>query len=82
VTTPPDVVAAGVLCWRRCRDGSVEVLLVHRPGHDDWSWPKGHPERRESLTECAVREAAEEAGVVVTLGRTLPTTRYLLPDGQ
>jgi 8-oxo-dGTP pyrophosphatase MutT (NUDIX family)/phosphohistidine phosphatase SixA len=78
---PPDVVAAGVLCWRRSRDGGIEVLLVHRPGCDDWSWPKGKPERRESLAECAVREALEKIGVVAVLGRPLPPVRYLLPDG-
>lgn len=79
---PPDVLAAGVLCWRRGRDGGIEVLLVHRPGYDDWSWPKGKPERRESLAECAVREAHEETGVVAVLGRPLPPVRYLLPDGR
>jgi 8-oxo-dGTP pyrophosphatase MutT (NUDIX family)/phosphohistidine phosphatase SixA len=79
---PPDVLAAGVICWRRQRDGGLEVLLVHRPGHDDWSWPKGKPERRESLPECAVRETAEETGNTVVLGRPLPTVRYPLPDGR
>ncbi|MDQ1288888.1 MAG: 8-oxo-(d)GTP phosphatase [Actinomycetota bacterium] len=80
---PPDVVAAGVVCWRRAREGDgLEVLVVHRPARDDWSWPKGKPERRESLTECAVREAREETGAEVLLGRPLPTTRYRLPDGR
>jgi 8-oxo-dGTP diphosphatase len=80
---PPDLVAAGVVCWRRNRDGSgLELLLVHRPGYDDWSWPKGKPERREGLVECAVREAAEETGVQVVLGRPLPPVRYRLPDGR
>lgn len=79
----PDAVAAGVLCWRRAREGGgVEVLLVHRPAYDDWTWPKGKPERREALAECAVRETAEEAGVQVVLGRPLPTARYLMPDGR
>ena len=80
--TAPDVVAAGVLCWRHRRNGGLEVLLVHRPGYDDWSWPKGKPERRESLAECAVREAMEEAGGVAVLGRPLMSVRYLLPDGR
>jgi 8-oxo-dGTP pyrophosphatase MutT (NUDIX family)/phosphohistidine phosphatase SixA len=80
---PPDLVAAGTVCWRRAREGSgLEVLIVHRPRYDDWSWPKGKPERREDLAECAVREAAEEAGVQVVLGRPLPLTRYHLPGGQ
>lgn len=80
---PPDLIAAGVVCWRRARDGGgLEVLLVHRPGHDDWGWPKGKPERREGLAECAVREAAAKAGVQVVLGRPLPPSRYRTPDGR
>ena len=77
----PDVVAAGVLCWRPARDGGVEVLVVHRPEHDDWTWPKGRPERREQPAECAVRSTAADTGVRVVLGRPLPPVRYALPDG-
>ena len=81
--SPPDVVAAGTICWRRSREpGGLEVLLVHRPRYDDWSWPKGKPEHGEPLTECAVRETAEETGVVAVLGRPLGTVRYRLPDGR
>ena len=42
--------AAGVLCWRRARDG-LEVLLVHRPRYDDWSWPKGKAHPGEPLLD-------------------------------
>ena len=62
--------AAGVLCWRRARDG-LEVLLVHRPRYDDWSWPKGKAHDGEPLPQTAVREAAEETGLAVALGRPL-----------
>jgi 8-oxo-dGTP diphosphatase len=80
---PADVLAAGVLCWRPGRDGGrPEVLLVHRPAYQDWSWPKGKPERGEQLAECAVREAQEETGAEVVLGRRLPSVRYVLPDGK
>lgn len=79
----PQERAAGVLCWRPTRDGSgPELLMVHRPRYDDWSWPKGKPERGESLAECAVREAAEETGARMVLGRPLPPVRYRLPDGR
>ena len=32
--------AAGALVWRE-RGRHLEVLLVHRPRSDDWSFPKG-----------------------------------------
>jgi 8-oxo-(d)GTP phosphatase len=73
--------AAGVVCWRRAED-RLEVLLVHRPRYDDWSWPKGKVKDRESLPAAAVREAAEETGLEVVLGRPLGRIRYGLPDGR
>ncbi len=81
-TSRTPVSAAGVICWREGRDGVPEVLLVHRPRYDDWSWPKGKLQPGEPLPECAVREAAEETGLQVVLGRPLPEVAYLLPDGR
>ena len=83
----PDVTveqAAGVLCWRRASSDAdgLEVLLVHRPRYDDWSWPKGKVKARESLPRTAVREAAEETGLDVVLGRPLGDIEYRLPDGR
>jgi 8-oxo-dGTP pyrophosphatase MutT (NUDIX family)/phosphohistidine phosphatase SixA len=76
--------AAGVLCWRRARSDAddLEVLLVHRPRYDDWSWPKGKVKDPESLPRTAVREAAEETGLDVVLGRPLGDIQYRLPDGR
>ncbi len=70
-----DVLAAGALCWRVNR-GVLEVLLIHRPRYDDWSFPKGKLDDGETLPECAVREVAEEIGIKVRLGMPLPITRY------
>ncbi len=74
------VVAAGAVVWRP-RKRSVEVLLIHRPRYDDWSWPKGKLDPGESLPACAVREVAEETGVQVVLGRPLPAVSYRLTSG-
>ena len=73
--------AAGALVWRECR-GRLEVLLVHRPRYDDWSFPKGKVERNESVRTCAVREVAEETGVRIALGQPLETVRYKMSDGR
>ncbi len=53
-----------------------EVLLVHRPKYDDWSFPKGKLDRGESAPGAAVREVAEETGLRVRLGVPLASQRY------
>lgn len=70
-----EILAAGALCWRLHR-GELEVLLIHRPRYDDWSFPKGKIDEGETIPECAVREVAEEIGLKVRLGMPLPITRY------
>jgi 8-oxo-dGTP pyrophosphatase MutT (NUDIX family) len=67
--------AAGAVVGRRS-DGRVEVLLVHRPKYDDWSFPKGKAEEGESDMDCAVREVEEETGLRVSLGPELVPTSY------
>ncbi|MGZ6963534.1 MAG: NUDIX hydrolase [Acidimicrobiia bacterium] len=74
--TPPEVRAAGGAVVRRGDDGSVEVLLVHRPRYDDWSLPKGKCEPGETDEACARREVLEETGLRVVLEDPLPEVRY------
>jgi 8-oxo-dGTP pyrophosphatase MutT (NUDIX family) len=52
------------------------VLLVHRPGHEDWSLPKGKALAGESDEACALREVEEETGLRGELLFELPFTRY------
>lgn len=68
----PDILAAGVVAFRPGR----EVLLVHRPKYDDWSFPKGKVDRGEHPVAAAVREVAEETGLHVRLGPPLTSQRY------
>ena len=71
--------AAGGVVVRDGPDGP-EVLLVHRPAYDDWSFPKGKCEPGESDEACAVREVEEETGLRCSLGRELEPTGYI--DGR
>jgi 8-oxo-dGTP diphosphatase len=68
--------AAGGVVVRHRDDGVVEILLVHRPAYDDWSFPKGKCEDGESEEDAAVREVEEETGLRCRLERELATTRY------
>lgn len=75
------VVAAGTLCWRT-EKGRLEVLLIHRPRYQDWSWPKGKLDAGETTPECAVRETFEEVGLSVELGIPLATIDYPVVSGH
>lgn len=66
----------GALPWRIGPKGAVEVLLIHRPRHRDWSIPKGKAEPGETGRECAAREVREETGFECRLGAELPPIRY------
>ena len=66
--------AGGVVV--RDAEGEGQVLLVHRPRYDDWSFPKGKVVPGESDEACALREVEEETGLRCELDRELATTSY------
>lgn len=74
-STKASINAAGALIWRYHHD-ELQVLIIHRPRYDDWSWPKGKQDPGETLPETAVREIEEEVGLKVTLGTPLAVTAY------
>lgn len=86
--------SAGALVWRPADPAAtpqigqhyqadeIEVLLVHRPRYDDWSWPKGKAELNEPLLAAGVREVEEETGIVVSLYSPMTAQRYRLGMGQ
>jgi 8-oxo-dGTP diphosphatase len=57
------------------RDG--EILLVHRPRYDDWTFPKGKAEDGETDEDCALREVLEETGLQCRLGAEAGVTEYV-----
>jgi 8-oxo-dGTP diphosphatase len=72
-----DVLAAGAVVFRP----GGQVLLVHRPKYDDWSFPKGKLDPGEHPAAAAVREVEEETGLRVRLGVPLPGQRYEVVTG-
>ena len=58
----------------------LQVLVVHRPRYDDWTFPKGKAEPGEPDEACALREVEEETGLSCELDLELPSTAYV--DGR
>jgi 8-oxo-dGTP pyrophosphatase MutT (NUDIX family) len=80
--TPTEVVqAAGGLVVRR-HDGVLELVVVHRPVHEDWSFPKGKLEPGEGFEEAALREVREETGLSCRLLRFIGHTDYIDRKGR
>jgi acetyl-CoA carboxylase carboxyl transferase subunit beta len=66
-------------------DGEGRVLLVLRgsePEKGCWSVPGGRAEDGETLQQTAAREAYEETGLVVTIGRELWSVQNPTGDGR
>ena len=73
--------AAGGVVLRK-NEGRREVLVVHRPKHDDWTMPKGKLDPGESMEECARREVEEETGVRCKLKEYVTDVRYEMGNGK
>ena len=75
-----EVTAAGTITVDRS-DSTPKVLLIHRPGYDDWSLPKGKLETDEYVPACAARETWEETAVRVRLGMPVKSLTYGINGG-
>lgn len=65
---PPSRVQVAALPWRLSSRG-IEIMLVTSRGTGRWVLPKGWPEKAETLSHAAEREAEEEAGVAGGIAR-------------
>ncbi|WP_341770332.1 NUDIX hydrolase [Aeromicrobium phragmitis] len=72
--------AGGIVLAERA--GRLLTAVVHRPRHDDWSFPKGKVDPGESLRRTAVREVWEETGLHCRLGDYLGLVSGGLTDGS
>jgi len=74
--------AAGAVLWREETPFELEILLVHRPQYDDWSFPKGKVEDDESAIAAAYREVKEETGYSAIFGQYLGSSSYKFEEGK
>lgn len=82
IPRPVEVVqAAGGLIVRRQAD-QLQIALVHRPVHQDWSYPKGKLEEGETFEDAARREVLEETGLQCRFLRFLGHTEYTDRKGR
>lgn len=72
---PKPTYAAGAVLWRGDA-ANPEIGIIHRPGYDDWSLPKGKLDAGENLPMTAEREIREETGYTVRLGKLLGNVSY------
>jgi len=86
-----DRTSAGILLYRRLRDGQLEVLLAHPGGPyfierdmGDWTIPKGEPDGvAEPLDMVARREFAEETGTPIdSTAPTIPLGSIVQKGGK
>ena len=74
--------AAGAIIWRENSPFDLEVLVIHRPQYDDWTFPKGKVDDGESPIAAAYREVKEETGVDAVFGQYLGTTSYKVEENK
>lgn len=74
--------AAGAIIWRENTPFELEILVIHRPKYDDWSFPKGIVDDGEAAVAAAYREVKEETGIDAIFGQYLGSTSYKVEDNK
>lgn len=59
-----------------------EKALIIKQTNENWSFPKGHIEQKETEEETAIREIKEEVGLNVILDTNFRKTIFYCPDKQ
>jgi ADP-ribose pyrophosphatase YjhB (NUDIX family) len=69
-------VAVGTIIRAEDDDRVVLVRRAIEPGYGKWVYPGGYVDRGELVQDAAVREAREESGLIVSLGRLINVYSY------
>lgn len=56
--------------------GEWSIMIILQASHRGWVFPKGHIDKGEEPEQTAVREVAEETGVLCSIVEEIGTTEY------
>lgn len=76
------ILSAGGIVSRTLEKSPLQIVLVHRTRHNDWSLPKGRLEPGEVIADAALREVREETACECEIEKALPTVRYMDRNGK
>ncbi len=62
--------------------GKQYIAVIHRLKQNDWTLPKGHVEKGESLETTAIREAKEETNNETTIIDKIDSFTYFVDDDK
>lgn len=62
--------------------GKILLVKHRKEGREYWLLPGGGLENNETVEMCAVREAMEETGLNISLGKLLFTSESINPNGK
>ena len=72
-------ISAGAVVYTKI-DGKIKYLVL-KDFHNNWGFPKGHLENRETKEQAAIREIKEEVGLDVELDTMFKETlEYVMPN--
>lgn len=74
-------ISAGGVVIKKIK-GKNCCLVIHRNQMNDWSLPKGHRKKNESLQETAIREIKDETGIIAKPIRYLGKFTYSVSAEQ
>jgi len=80
---PDDLIrAAGGIVIRPVANGHVEVACIFREARNDWTFPKGKLDKKETFEQAALREVWEETGMSCSIIGFAGTTNYIHRKGK
>jgi len=69
-----EISAGGVVVKKE--KNKLAIVVINRHDMKDWTLPKGHQEKGESLQQTAIREVLEETGVKAVPAHYIGTFNY------
>ncbi len=73
--------SAGGIVYK-LESSQIQIAIIYRTYHHDWTLPKGHLEKNETEAEAALREVREESGLTCEIVSHIGHSVYRFRDKQ